>query len=174
MTVDSGQTLTFDTVKFANVTMTGSFLNIGTAPSVEHAVTLSGATLTGGSDDLDSATSTVSAYSTIQLATLQNGALIVSSGQTLTLDGLVLDNVTLSGGTDDLARVFSQVNADSAVKDATLQDGTLAVTSGQTLTLDDVTLDNVTLSGGTDDLHGALSGVNTNSEIESATSRMAS
>ena len=167
--VDNGQALTFDTVTFANVTMTGSFINIGTAPSVEHAVTLSGATLTGGTDDLDSATSTVSVDSTIQLATLQNGALTVTSGQTLTLNGLVLDNVMLSGGTDDLAGVFSQVNADSTVKNATLQDGTLAVTSGQTLTLDGVTLANVTLSGGTDDLHGAFSAVNTNSEIESAT-----
>ena len=134
VTVDSGQTLTFDTVMFANVTMTGSFINIGTALSVEHAVTLSGATLTGGTDDLDSATSTISVDSTIQLATLQNGTLTVTSGQTLTLNGLVLDNVTLSGGTDDLAGVFSQVNAESTVKDATLQDGSLAVTSGQTLT----------------------------------------
>ncbi len=167
--VDNGQTLTFDTVTFADVTMTGSFINIGTALSVEHFVTLNGATLTGGTDDLDCATSTVSADSTIQLATLQNGALTVTSGQTLTLDGLVLDNVTLSGGTDDLASAFSQVNTDSAIKYATLQDGTLAVASGQTLTLDGVTLSNVTLSGGTDDLHGAFSAVNTDSEIESAT-----
>ena len=169
VTVDGDQTLTFDTVTFANVTVTGSFINIGTALSVERAVTLNGATLTGGTDDLDCATSTVSADSTIQLATLQNGALTVTSGQTLTLNGLVLDNVTLSGGTEDLASTFSQVNTDSAIKHATLQDGTLAVASEQTLTLHGVTLGSLTLSGGTDDLDGALSAVKTDSEIESAT-----
>ena len=65
-------------------------------------VTLDNVTLSGGTDDLDGATSTVSTDSTIENATLQDGTLTVASGQTLTLDGVTLDNVILSGGTDDL------------------------------------------------------------------------
>ena len=63
----------------------------------------------------------MSADSTIQLATLQDGTLAVAAGQTLTLNGLVLDNVTLSGGTDDLYSAFTQVNTDSTIENATLQ-----------------------------------------------------
>ena len=65
-------------------------------------VTLDNVILSGGTDNLDGATSTVSTDSTIENATLQDGTLTVASGQTLTLDGVTLDNVTLSGGTDDL------------------------------------------------------------------------
>ena len=74
--------------------------------------------------------------STIQYATLQDGTLAVTSGQTLTLDGVTLDNVTLSGGTDDLDSSTSTVSTDSTIEIATLQDGTLTVASGQTLTLE--------------------------------------
>ena len=108
-------------------------------------VTLDDVTLSGGTDDLDGATSTVIADSTIQNGALQDGTLMVACGQTLTLDCVILDNITLSGGTDDLDGAFSVVNADSTIQLATLQDGTLAVACGQTLTLDGVTLDSVAI-----------------------------
>ena len=65
----------------------------------------------------------------------------MTSGQTLTLDGVTLNNVTLSGGTDDLHGALSLVNGDSTIEYATLQDGTLAVAPGQTLTLEAVTVE---------------------------------
>ena len=63
-------------------------------------VTLENVILSGGTDDLDGDTSTVSTDSTIKHATLQDGTLAVASGQTLTLDDAALDYVTLSGGAD--------------------------------------------------------------------------
>ena len=43
--------------------------------------TLDSVTLSGGTDDLDGATSTVSTDSTIEYATLQNGTLMVAFGR---------------------------------------------------------------------------------------------
>ena len=84
--------------------------------------------------------------STIEYATLQDGTLGVTSGQTLTLDSVTLGNLALLGATDDLDGAISSVSTDSTLQLATLQDGTLTVASGQMLTLDLATLDNVTLS----------------------------
>ena len=151
MAVASGQTLTLDGVALDNVT------------------------LSGGTDDLDSAFSQVNTDSTIENATLQNGTFAVASDQTLTLDGVTLGNITLSGGTATSTAPSRVVNTDSTIESATLRDGTLTVASDQTLTLRGVTLDNVTLSGGTDDLDRAshesasASLVSTDSTIEYAT-----
>ena len=192
VTVDGGQTLTWDAVTLDNVTLSGSFSNAA-ALTIEDTVTLNVATLSGGTID-DTGTLSVSADSEITHATVNGGGdLTVAIDQTLTFDTVTLDNVTLAGsfsnaaaslttydavtfngatlagGTDDLDSATSTVSADSTIQLATLQDGTLAVAAGQTLTLNGLVLDNVTLSGGTDDLDSAFTQVNTDSTIENAT-----
>ena len=136
-------------------------------------VTLDSVILLGGTDNLDSATSTVNTDSTIQFATLQDGTLTVASGQTLTLDERDARQRRPVGRHLQPRRSHLVVSTDSTIEYATLQDGTLAVASGQTLTLDGVTLDSVTLLGGTDDLDSATSSVNTDSTISSPRSRTA-
>jgi fibronectin-binding autotransporter adhesin len=124
ITVDSGKTLTLDTV------------------------TLDGVTLSGGTDDATAVT--VSANSTIKNATV-TGDITVESGKTLTLDTVMLGGVTLSGGTDKVTAVT--VSADSTIENATVSNGVITVDSGTTLTLDTVTLNGTsfadTTTGGT-------------------------
>ena len=124
ITVDSGKTLTLNTV------------------------TLDGVTLSGGTDDATSVT--VSADSTIESAAVA-GDITVGSGKTLTLDTVTLDGVTLSGGTDKVTAIT--VGADSTIKNATVSNGVITVDSGVTLTLDTVTLNGTsfadTTTGGT-------------------------
>ncbi len=124
ITVDSGKTLTLNTV------------------------TLDGVTLSGGTDDTTAVT--VSADSTIESATVA-GDITVGSGKTLTLNTVTLDGVTLSGGTDKVTAVA--VGADSTIQNATVSNGVITVDSGVTLTLDTVTLNGTsfadTTTGGT-------------------------
>ena len=192
VTVDGGQTLTWDAVTLDNVTLSGSFSNAATL-TIEDTVTLNVATLSGGTID-DTGTLSVGTDSEITHATVNGGGdITVATNQTLTFDTVTLDNVTLTGsfsnagttttivdavtfngatlagGTDDLDSATSTVSSDSTIQLATLQDGTLAVAAGQTLTLNGLVLDNVTLSGGTDDLDSTFSLVNANSTIENAT-----
>ena len=65
-------------------------------------VTLDNVILLGGIDDLDGATSTVTADSTVEDATLQDGTMVVTSGQMLTLD-----TVTLEAALRSLPTAFS-------------------------------------------------------------------
>ena len=101
--------------------------------------------MSGGTDDLGGVTSTVIGDSTIQCATLQDGTLTVASGETLTLDDVILNKIILSGGIDNLDGATSLVSGDSTIQSATLQDGTLTVAFGQALNLDGVTLDGVAI-----------------------------
>ena len=192
VTVDSGQTLTWDAVTLDNVTLSGNFNNTAVL-TIEDTVTLNVATLSGGTID-DTGTLSVGTDSEITHTTVNGGGdITVATNQTLTFDTVTLDNVTLTGsfsnagttttiidavtlngatiagGTVDLDSATSTVSSDSTIQLATLQDGTLAVAAGQTLTLNGLVLDNVILSGGTNDLDSAFSLVNANSTIENAT-----
>ena len=71
MTVDSGQTLTWDAVTLDNVTLSGSFSNAATL-TIEDTVTLNGATLGGGTID-DAGTLSVGTDSEITHATVNGG-----------------------------------------------------------------------------------------------------
>src|SRR6202020_1556041 len=108
--------------------------------TIDHTVTLNGATISGGTID-DTGTLSVSASSEIENATVDGtGDLTVTSGA-LTLSKVTLDGVTLAG----------------------------SFTNSDKLTIDDtVTLNGATLNGGTIDDTGTLS-VAASSEIENAT-----
>ena len=96
VTVDSGQTLTWDAVSLDNVTLSGSFSNTALL-TIEDTVTLNGATLGGGTID-DAGGLSVSTDSEITHATVNGGGdITVASDQTLTFDTVTLDNVTLAG-----------------------------------------------------------------------------
>jgi hypothetical protein len=160
LTVTSG-TLTFSKVTLDGVTLAGSFTNADTL-TIDHTVTLNGATINGGTID-DTGTLSVSASSEIENATV-TGDITVDSGKTLTLNTITFDGVTLSGGTDDATAVT--VSADSTIESATVA-GDITVGSGKTLTLDTVTLDGATLSGGTDKVTAVTIGAD--STIQNAT-----
>ena len=96
VTVDGGQTLTWDAVTLDNVTLSGSFSNAA-ALTIEDTVTLNVATLSGGTID-DTGTLSVSTDSEITHATVNGGGdITVAIDQTLTFDTVTLDNVTLAG-----------------------------------------------------------------------------
>jgi hypothetical protein len=157
----TGGTLTLSEVTLDGVTLAGSFTNADTL-TIDHTVTLNGATLNGGTID-DTGTLSVIASSKIENATV-TGDITVDSGKTLTLTTVTLDGVTLSGGTDDATAVT--VSADSTIESATVA-GDITVGSGKTLTLDTVTLDGATLSGGADKVTAVTVGAD--STIQNAT-----
>ncbi len=168
LTVVFGQTLTLDTVTLGSVTLSGGTDDLDGAPSVVTTestiesttlqdgtltvasgetltllgVTLDDVTLSGGTDDLNfKSPLLIGTDSTIQYTALQDGKMVVTPGQIVTLEGVTLDNVILLDGTTDLGSSTSTVSSDSTVEFATLQDGTLTVASGQTLTLEAVTVE---------------------------------
>ncbi|MGA2057048.1 MAG: hypothetical protein ABSG88_17260, partial [Bradyrhizobium sp.] len=174
----TGGTLTLSAVTLDDVTLAGSFGNIGTL-TIDDTVTLNDATISGGTiDDTATGTLSVTTSSEIENATVDGGGdLTVASGEALTLSGVTLDDVTLSGsftnldtltidgtvtlndatisgGTiDDTATGTLSVTTSSEIENATVDGGgDLTVASGQTLTLSGVTLDDVTLSGSFTDL----------------------
>jgi hypothetical protein len=145
LTIDSGVVLTLD------------------------ADTLTGLTLTGGTVDLDAATTTVSGLTTIGDATVQDGTLTIDSGVVLTLDADTLTGLTLTGGTVDLDAATTTVSGPTTIGDATVQDGTLTIDTGVVLTLDADTLTGLTLTGGTVDLDAATTTVSGLTTIGDAT-----
>ena len=96
VTVDSGQTLTWDAVSLDNVTLSGSFSNAALL-TIEDPTTLNGATLGGGTVDDAGAGLSVSADSEIMHATVNGGGdITVASGQTLTFDTVTLATMSPS------------------------------------------------------------------------------
>ena len=160
-------TMTLSTDTLDNVTLAGSFTNVGTL-TAKDVVTLNGAAITGGTI-ADSGTIAVSASGgTIASATVTGGNLAATAG-TMTLSTDTLDNVTLAGsftnsGTltvDDTVTLNGAAITGGAITDngtiavsasggtiasATVTGGNLTATAG-TITLSTDTLDNVTLAG---------------------------
>ncbi len=126
------------------MTLAGSFTGSGTQ-TIDHTVTLNGATINGGTiDDTSTASGIlVTADSEIENAIINGGGDVTTSGATLTLSGDTLDNVTLAGS-------FSG--------------------SGTQTIEDTVTLHGATINGGTIDDTSTASGivVTLASEIENA------
>ena len=174
ITVTGGQTLTLHTVTLDNVMISGNVRNAATL-TVDHVVTLNGAMVGGGTIANNDAL-LVSANSTIENATLNDGRVTVASGQTLTLDGDTITNTTfadtatgatlsinngttlsLSGVTIDSGTVNDGTAAgpagghitiigSSAIKHAQIDDGQVTVASGQTLALDGDAIANTTFA----------------------------
>ena len=163
----TGGTLTLSEVTLDSVTLAGSFTNSDTL-TIDHTVTLNGATLDGGTID-DTGTLSVIDSSEIENATVNGGGDLTVTGGTLTLSKVTLDDVTLAGsftnsdtlttkdtvtlkgatlngGTIDDTGTLS-VSASSEIENATVNGGGDLTVTGGTLTLSEVTLDGVTLAG---------------------------
>src|SRR5262249_59433256 len=101
VSVAGGQTLTLSTDTLDTVTLTGAglFANANTL-TIDHTVTLSGATISGGTIDDNGSLSgrlAVVTSSEIENATVNGGGLVsVAGGQTLTLSTDTLDTLTLT------------------------------------------------------------------------------
>jgi hypothetical protein len=134
-----------------NTSATGSIIQIDD----NQTLTLSGTTIIGGIINNFSGplggTIRVTGDSTIDGgATLHNGAVMIGSGVTLTLDAVTVNGTGTTGeGTID-------VTGDSTIDGgATLHNGAVTVESGVTLTLDNVTVNGTAITGeGTIDVTG--------------------
>ncbi len=188
VTVESGVMLTLDDVTVTGTTINGtdgtSIIQVDGANDTTGApaqtLTLSGTTIDGGTINGTDATTggiiasdiDVTGDSTIENASLNNGAVTVENGFTLTLSGdtvtgstitdiktpqsvdgtLILSGTTIDGGTINDGTQTSggliDVTGDSTIDgNASLNNGAVTVATGTTLTLDDVTVTGTTING---------------------------